>query len=478
MNKPLNRQLYEQLRQAILLGAWTAGARLPTSRQLAEQYDMARMTVQQALDQLQAEGYIVTRPGAGVFVTDDLLLPDALHTAEPAAPRFSHWGGRLQASRPVRSQSGRTSTLRNQPHIDIDFGFGRSFATIFPYDIWRKMLSRYLGTDDAILTRYGSIGGFEPLREAIATYVSRWRQIDCTAEQVVIVNGIQQAIDIVNRLFINRGDEVLVEEPGYVNAYRVFQVYGAKLRPLPVDDDGFPVESIPADSRAKLVFVTPANQFPRGGSMPLARRLRLLAWAKNNNAYIVEDDYDGELRYDGHPLASLRSLDQHGRVIYLGSFSKVLFPALRVGYVVLPPELLRPFLQTKQLMDRGAPTLTQAAVADFIANGHFERHVRKLRKAYGPRHAALCDALGRYLDGVVAYNRTPAGLQMMLRLPAEWDETAVIEKAASAGVAVYGGTPFHLREPACPSLMLGFSGLDVVEIDEGIARLGRVMDGL
>ena len=313
-NQPLNRQLYEQMRQAILSGAWLAGSQLPTSRQLAQENQLARMTVQAALDQLQAEGYIVTRPGAGTFVVDDLLLPRELEPApDEIAPRFSHWGGRLQASQPIRPQSGRTAPHRTHPHINIDFGFGRSFATIFPYDVWRKMLSRYLGTDDAILTRYGSIGGFEPLRQAIADYVGRWRHIPCTAEQVVIVNGIQQAVDIINRLFINKGDEVLVEEPGYVNAYRVFQVYGAKLRPIPVDDCGFPPSLIPSDSRAKLAFVTPSNQFPRGGSMPLVRRLQLLRWAQASNAYIVEDDYDGELRYDGHPVAALKSLDEVGR---------------------------------------------------------------------------------------------------------------------------------------------------------------------
>jgi GntR family transcriptional regulator/MocR family aminotransferase len=248
-----------------------------------------------------------------------------------------------------------------------------------------------------------------------------------------------------NRLLLTPGDEVLVETPGYNDAFTLFEVNGAKLLPLSVDDDGFPVEQIPPDSRARLLFVTPSHQFPRGGTLSLPRRLALLEWAKAQDALIIEDDYDSELRYDGHPLAALQGLDESGHVIYLGTFSKVLFPALRLGYVVLPPALLTPFISAKGLVDRGAPTLTQAAVADFLAEGHFERHLRHLRKAYGERHQALIEALEVFLPGRVHYASVPAGLHVMLYLHKSCREIEIVRRAAAVGVGVYPGAPFHLQ---------------------------------
>jgi GntR family transcriptional regulator/MocR family aminotransferase len=286
---------------------------------------------------------------------------------------------------------------------------------------------------------------------------------------------MQQALDILARLLLNRGDGVLVETPGYTDAFDLFRTFGAQLQPLVVDDDGFPVEKIPADSQARFAFVTPSNQFPRGGAMPLARRLALLRWAKDNDALVLEDDYDGELRYSGHPLAALQGLDRDGRVVYLGTFSKVLFPALRLGYVVLPPTLLQPFLQAKELVDRGAPTLTQAAVADFIAEGHFERHLRRLRREYGQRRSILVNALERYLPGEVRYSEIEAGLHIMLRLSPDHDEQQLVKRAAAAGVGVYAGAPYHLVQPAEPSILLGFSGLSEEQIKAGVERLASVM---
>jgi GntR family transcriptional regulator/MocR family aminotransferase len=357
----------------------------------------------------------------------------------------------------------------------IDFGFGRSFPHIFPYDIWRRLLARYLSTDDTMLSRYGSAAGFEPLRQAVADYVGRLRGVRCTAGQVVIVSGMQQALDILARLLLNQGDEVLVETPGYTDAFDLFCTFGAKLQPLAVDDHGFPVERIPTGGKARFAFVTPSNQFPRGGAMSLNRRLALLRWAKANDALVLEDDYDGELRYSGHPLAALQGLDRDGRVVYLGTFSKVLFPALRLGYVVLPSALLPAFLQAKELVDRGAPTLTQAAVADFIAEGHFERHLRRLRREYGQRRTVLVQALEDYLSDEVQYSTVEAGLHVMLRLPARFEERRLVHQLAAAGVGVYSGAPYHLHEPAEPSILLGFSGLSEGQIGQGIRLLAAVI---
>jgi GntR family transcriptional regulator/MocR family aminotransferase len=337
------------------------------------------------------------------------------------------------------------------------------------------LLARYLSIDDTMLSRYGSVAGFNSLREAVADYLIRMRGVRCSPEQVIIVSGMQQALDILARLLLNQGDEVLVETPGYAGAFELFRTFGARLKALPVDDGGFPVETIPAGSQARFAFVTPSNQFPKGGAMPLYRRLALLRWARQVEALVLEDDYDGELRYSEHPLAALQGLDEDGRVVYLGTFSKVLFPALRLGYVVLPPSLLSPFIQAMQLVDRGAPTLTQAAVADFITEGHFERHLRRLRKVYGHRRQTLVETIRRTMPDHVWHTQTDAGLHVMLYLPVDFREADVVRRAAESGVGVYPGAPYHLQQPAPPSILLGFSGLSRAEIEEGVARLAAVI---
>lgn len=267
----------------------------------------------------------------------------------------------------------------------------------------------------------------------------------------------------------------MVETPGYNDAYRLFQAHGAQLHALAVDEQGLPVADLPEDRDIRAVFVTPSHQFPRGGSLPLVRRLALLEWARRQEALIFEDDYDSELRYDGRPLNALQGLDESGHVVYLGTFSKVLFPALRLGYVVLPTALISPFTRTLALVDRGAPTLTQAAVADFISEGHFERHLRHLRFAYGQRRQALVDALDETLAGEVAFSRVPAGLHIMIHLHPACDEAQVIKRTAEVGVGVYAGASFFLQKPAPPTILLGFSGLNCEQIEEGVGRLAEVV---
>ncbi len=467
---PLYRQIYRQFRHQILSGDLVSGNRLPSSRQVAEQLGVARVTVTTAYEQLQAEGFVVFRVGSGTFVADNLSLTTSDGSIDRSRyePAFSNWGRRVLAAQ------SRTASRRGSRPL-IDFGFGRSFPHIFPYDIWRLLLARYLSTDDTMLSRYGSVAGFEPLRQAVADYLARLRGVNCMPEQVVIVSGMQQALDILSRLLLRDGDEVLVETPGYVDAFELFRTFGAHLTPLAVDHDGFPVERIPASSQARFVFVTPSNQFPSGGVMPLARRMSLLRWARQSGALILEDDYDGELRYSEHPVAALQGLDSHGQVVYLGTFSKVLFPALRLGYVVLPEALLALFIKAKQFVDRGAPTLTQAAVADFIAEGHFERHLRRLRKEYGHRRQILIGELEKYMPGRFNYSAVEAGLHVMLYLPPEYDERKLIREATAAGIGIYPGGPYHLGKPAPPSILLGFSGLSRQQIAEGVKVFAEVI---
>lgn len=450
------RQVYEILHHQILSGIYPPGSRLPGSRQLSAELGASRMTLQTAVQQLVAEGLLITRPGSGIYVTK--TVPDG--AAHPVEPRFSAWAERLRHAPFLQRQGMRGSQLR-------------SFAASFPYDIWRRMLGRYLSTDDAILNRYGSPAGFGPLREAIAAKVARLRGVNCTAEQVIIVSGIQQALDILARLLIDPGDEVVVENPGYVSAYRVFAVYGADLQPVAVDRSGMIVSDIPAESRSRLAFVTPANQFPRGGAMSLERRLALLEWARRQQALIIEDDYDGELRYDGQPLAALQSLDRDGRVIYLGTFSKVLFPALRLGYVILPDVLHRPFLHARQLLDRGAPTLTQAAAADFIAEGHFERHLKKLRQLYRVRRQLLVESLQSRLGSIVRFTGEPAGLHVWLTLTGGLSEGDVLPRLQAHELPIYPGSPYFLTPQASTNLIFNFSELTEEQIVESIDILGK-----
>lgn len=466
---PAYRQVYRQLREAILSGALSPGSRLPSSRAMARGAGVARVTIVRALEQLAAEGFVESRVGAGTYVAPD--LPAGESPPGTFRPALTNWGRRVLALHQANGPAGEGS------RPEIDFGFGRSFAERFPYDIWRRLLGRYLSTDDAMLSRYGSAAGFYPLRRALAEYLTQSRGVRCTPEEVVIVSGAQQAIDILARLLLEPNDEVLVETPGYRDAYALFQLHQARLVGLPVDNEGLPVDHIPTDARPRLAFVTPSHQFPKGGTMPLAPRLALLAWARERGAVIIEDDYDGDLRYESGSLAALQGLDEEGRVIYLGTFSKVLFPALRLGYLVLPPALTAPFVQAKELVDRGAPTLTQAAVADFLTEGHFERHLRHLRRLYGAKRATLVSALDEYLGRRVRYSPVAAGLHVMLYANDALDEGQLVRDAAGRGVRVYGGAPYHLERAAPPSILLGFSGLDEDEIVDGVRRLADAWPG-
>ncbi len=465
--QPLFQQIYFQIREKILTGAYASGDKLPSSRKLAAHLQVGRITVIQAYDQLQDEGFIKSREGSGNFVAQHISFSNLNQKEFDYSPKLSPWGQRVLSQTPMNK--------RENLRLEIDFGFGRSFSHIFPYDIWRRLLARYLSTDDIMLSRYGSTAGFSPLREAIAGYLDRQRGVRCQANQVVIVSGAQQALDILARLLLEPGDEIIVETPGYYDAYRLFETHGANLIPLAVDENGLPVENIPTTCCARLAFVTPSHQFPRGGTLSLPRRLALLTWARENGALIIEDDYDSELRYEGRPLASLQGLDNSRHVIYLGNFSKVLFPGLRLGYLVLPHTLTKSFIRAKGLVDRGAPTLTQAAVADFIAEGHFERHLRHLRKAYKERRKALVMSLQTHMPNRVNYSSVAAGLHVMLYLKAGCDETEIVHQAASVGVGVYPGAPYHLQTPAPPSILLGFSGLDTNQIKEGVKRLASII---
>ncbi|MGI8552918.1 MAG: PLP-dependent aminotransferase family protein, partial [Dehalococcoidia bacterium] len=338
---PLYRQVYDQLRASILAGRFHPGDRLPSTRALAASLDVARITVEQGYEQLAAEGYLESRPGSGRYVArplpDDLLIADRPHMApergfEAGAVATSAWAGRL-----LQGAVGLDDPYEGAGEpLRFDFRPGAPSREAFPASLWRRLLARQWRKEGAGLLEYGSAAGYYPLREAIASYLQRARGVRCRVEQVVITGGTTQAVDLLTRLTVDPGDTAVLEDPGFPGARALLAAYGARLLPIPVDAHGLCVESMPKPERTqgfRLVYATPSHQYPLGGTMPLPRRLALLRWASAAGAIVVEDDYDSEFRYHGRPVTALQGLDTSGIVVYIGTFSKVLSPGLRIGYV-------------------------------------------------------------------------------------------------------------------------------------------------
>ncbi len=477
----LYRQVYDSVRRAILEGRLPARERLPSTRSLAMELGVSRRTVLLAYDQLLAEGYIVGKVGSGTFVAPELpdspfLGPssDKRAATRSAPPRLSRYNRRLVSNPPVPPPGW---TLDREP-LRYDFSYGQPAVDWFPQDVWRRLIVRSLRTPSLGLLGFTPPEGFAPLREAIAKYLRHARGVDCTPDEVLIVGGSQQALDLAARVLLDPGDRVALEEPHYQGARQIFLAAGAKLIGLPVDAEGLVVSEVAVRARgARLMYITPSHQFPTGATLPLPRRLTLLEWAERADAYLLEDDYDSEFRYSGRPVAAIRGLDRAGRVIYIGTFSKVLFPALRVGYLVLPPVLVRPFIAAKFLADRHTPTLEQQVLADFIKEGHFERHVRRSRTRAAARRAALLLALRDHLGDRVSVSGADAGLHTLVwfrdvpntRIP------GLVQRAAAAGVGVYSVAPYYLKPPRRGGLLLGYASLNERAIRQGICILASVL---
>lgn len=375
----LYRQLYDAIRNAILEERLQRGYRLPASRIFAKELGVSRNTVALAFEQLMIEGYLQGKVGSGTYVTDN--LPERLLQARPSInDRPAVSSARHKASH--RGQAFSKIVLRRNRTIeDIrPFQGGVPALDEFPYDLWTKLTQRTWRSLPRHVLAYGDAGGYEPLREVIASYLRTSRAVRCDADQIIIVNGSQQGVDLVARVLLESGDHVLVEDPGYLGARAALLGAGVRLTPMPVDAEGLQIGNRTArNSQACLVYVTPSHQYPLGITMTLARRLHLLEWARRTGAWILEDDYDSEFRYAGRPLASLQGLDMCGCVIYLGTFSKVLFPGLRLGYLVVPKNVVDAFLSAKTIADRQSAVLEQAVLARFIEEGHFARHLRRMR---------------------------------------------------------------------------------------------------
>ena len=472
---PLYRQLYEDIRGAILKGQLKAGTRLPSTRELASDLRVSRNTVMNAFDQLLSEGYVEGHTGSGTFVSR--TLPDELLNARAGQRRAA-----LAQTR-RRSLSSRGALLASTPvNVSTGAGRGRPFRPgtpaldSFPFETWARLTAKHWRRPRRELLHQGEPGGHARLRAAVAAYLGAARAVRCEPEQVIVVAGAQQALDLAARVLLDPGDAAWVEEPGYLGAKGALRAAGARLVPVPLDGQGMNVEAgARLEPSARLVYVSPSHQYPSGVTMSLSRRLALIEWASRAGAWILEDDYDSEYRYEGRPLAALQGLDTEGRVIYIGTFSKVLFPALRLGYMVVPADLAEAFCNARALSDRHSPTVEQAVLADFIEEGHFARHVRRMRALYAARQEVLVEAARRDLRGLLEVEPSDAGLHLVGWLPAGRDDREAARAAEAHGVEAQPLSSFCLKTPERQGLVLGYAGYDEAEIREGVARLAAAL---
>ncbi|MFC5694466.1 PLP-dependent aminotransferase family protein [Pseudomonas sp. GCM10022186] len=464
----LSRQLYQALRERILDGRLGSRARLPASRDLAAQLGISRNTVTRALDQLYAEGYVEGRVGDGTYVVELSTarpVPRPLPTGPAPGPALE----RLQTHHLPPPVTGAPRAFRiGVPAFDL-----------FPFETWARLSARFWRKPSPARLGYGDPAGDWTLRELVAAYLRSSRGLACDPEQVVITCGAQQAISLCAQLLVQPGDRVAVENPGYRAAGHAFAVAGAELCGVPVDNDGLDSAALARLEDCRLVYVTPSHQYPTGVTLSLARRLELLEWAERQGGWIVEDDYDGEYRYSGTPLAPLAALDRQGRVIYIGTFCKIAFPALRLGYLVLPPALARAFAQRRALDMRHSEIGTQAVMAEFIAAGHFQRHVRRMRQAARARRDALLRDWPAAIPGCAPMPPVEAGLHLCVRVESLARERELLAAARAAGVEMNGLSEYWLEDSAEPvdnraGLVLGFAAVPEAQIAEALRTLRKV----
>ncbi len=471
---PLYQQLAEELRHAVLQKRLKPNQKLPPSRVLAKSLEISRATVTQSYEQLVSEGYFEARCGSGTFVCarlpDEYLQPELIARSGSDSPELttlSRFGSDLLAVDRLEIP---------EPEAEISFGFGSPAAERFPIELWRRLLSRHCHNSPALLNYSPDPAGYLPLRAAIADYLGRSRAVQCSAAQVIIVNGSQQALDLIARLTIDPGDWVAVEDPGYLGARYCFQGQGAKLQAVNVDLEGLDVEALSQYRQPfKLLYVTPSHQFPTGVTLSLSRRLTLLQWAQQTGTLILEDDYDSEYRYGDRPIPALQGLDRHNTVIYVGTFSKILFPSLRIGYLVVPHAWIPVVSRAKWLCDRQSPTLEQYALADCITEGHFERHIRRMRHLYDRRRQILVNALKYHFGSRVTILGENAGIHLMVKIETTLPDEVAIEKAAIVGVGLISARGYYLTAPKTGEFIFGYAQLDEIHIEQGIQKLSQVL---
>ena len=467
--EPMFRQLYDDLRRAILSGAAAPGSRLPATRQLAGKLGISRTSVVGVYEQLLAEGYVEGRAGAGTYVSRDMLGPQP-----PPRP--------AQAAPPARpSPAARYASLKpdDRQFAAIPFNVGRCSLDERTLAVWRRLTAAQLRRPDPLWLGYSDPRGSPRLREAVAQYLRAARGVTCDPAQIMILSGVQQALDLVIKVLVEPGDAVWIEDPTYPALHSALRAARAAIVPVPVDANGIVVAAgIAASPVARAVYVTPSHQSPSGVVLSMARRLELLAWARDARSWVIEDDYDSEFRYAGRPLASLQGIDRGERVIYLGTFSKVLFPGLRLGYAVVPYELLDAMTAARHLSDRHSPGLTESVVTEFIEQGHFGVHLRRMCAQYRVARDGLVAAANAKLGAFLEVDAPDQGMQLTARLRPGLDDVAVARAAAEGGVAVRPLSALHVAAPPVSALILGFTGYDAASLRAGVDRLAKVMRNL
>jgi GntR family transcriptional regulator / MocR family aminotransferase len=464
---PLTRQIYTQVRSAVLSGALRPGTRMPSSRAMASKLGVARASVVLAYEHLHAEGYVESRHGSGTFIAGDLI------------GLASRRRGVLRATkRPVpTSAQGFSDFERSAVQSDArPFNTGRTLIDARTAQAWRSLTHRavrLLGANDL---GYTDPAGLAELRENICDYLRAARAVRCDPEQIVITAGTQQAIDIAIRVLLAPGDEVWIEDPGYPLTHAQLLLAKARPHPIPVDAQGLVVDAgLRMAPRARVAFVTPSHQFPTGVALSMARRLELLAWARQNGTFIVEDDYTSEFRYSGPPPASLQGLDNAEQVIYVGTLNKALFPGLRIGYAVVPRALLQAFVGARYLIDRQPATLQQAVVSEFMHHGHFAAHIRRMRQLYRQQRDALAETLMRRAADWLDVAVPDQGMHLVAYLRAGRSDIAIEAAAQRAGIVVRAISRFYRAASPRPGLMLGFSGFPRQLIGPAAAHLARLV---
>ncbi len=476
--KPLHRQLYDGLRDAIMRSALLPGQRIPSSRGLASELGISRIVAVNAYAQLQAEGYLESRVGSGTVVCRSLPDQMTLSKVPRRAGEATRTGPRRIAKRarqldPVML-SHASFARTGQPHRGA-FVVGQVACDEFPFQTWNALIVRHGRTASATALDYGDVMGSQVLREAIASYLRTARGARCEADQVMIVSGSQQALELAARVLLDPGDRVWMEEPGYRVARSVFRFHGCPIVAVPVDQEGLNVEAGMQRGGARAVLVTPSHQFPTGVTMSVSRRLQLLDWAESSRAWIIEDDYDSEYRYDCMPIGCLQGLDVTSRVIYVGTFSKVLFPSLRLGYLVLPPDLIERFVSARLTMDIAPPGFLQGVLADFIHEGHFSRHLRRMRLLYGERRSALIESIRKGFGTDAEITGDGAGLHVSLTLP-RIDDRRIATLASEQGLWLAPLSYSYIGRTQHQGFILGFGTTRSEEMPNAIRKLRSIVD--
>ena len=467
----LRVRVQRALRQLILDGVLAPGLRLPATRALAQSLGVSRDTVEMAYAQLRLDGYIQRQAGSGSFVSQSIgasLLGTCqsaplLHLpAQPVA--LSARGAHILASGGVVDQQSVKA-----------FATGLPETRAFPHDVWERLRRQAASSEHHVLL-HGDPQGAAPLRQAIADYVNLERGARATASQVLVLSSTRQALYLCAQVLADAHGPILMEDPGYFGARKAFEMAQLRVLPVPVDAHGLSIEHLRADrSGANTIYVTPSHQYPTGVTLTLERRLALTAWAAERQGWIIEDDYDSQFHYAGLPTACVQGLDTQQRTIYLGTFAKSLYPGLRIGYMVLPPALIKPMTHARSILDGHTPQLDQLTLARFIADGHFAAHVRAMRKVYAVRRDAMAQAVRRHLPQVVTAQLPPGGLQLPCLLHEGRDELETIRLAAQAGIVLPGLSRLYATPPERGGWLLGFAALTPHEIDSGIVRLARAL---